>query len=337
MLRRLITVVIATVSMLLAVPAAAFACGGLVAGKHAEVLTKATALAAWFDGVEHYITGFEFAGTASSFGYIIPLPAPPTEIRKGGDWTLERLEREAFPQPVAEAAFAGAASADRSSGAVEVLKQVKIDSLDIKVVRGGGRDVAAWARRHAFDMTPDTDELLASYKANIFALAKFDKKEAEKKFQVGQGVVIDFEIPLDGPWIPLRILSLGKVEAEVINAHLFMLTPQRPIMSSPLGSLTGLRTVKDEWASESLIADLRSDTGTSWIPEKMWFRAYELVAPTNTVTYDMAASGNGIVPVDLTGNGARDGSWSWWLIGAALGTAAIGIAKRRRGVTEASS
>lgn len=336
MLRRLITVVIATVSMLLAVPAAAFACGGLVAGKHAEVLTKATALAAWVDGVEHYITGFEFAGTADSFGYIIPLPAPPTEIRKGGDWTLERLEREAFPQPVADQAFA-TAGAELTSKRVEVLKEVKIDSLDIKVVRGGGRDVAAWARQHNFDMTPDTDELLATYKANIFALAKFDKKEAEKKFQVGQGVVIDFEIPLAGPWIPLRILSLGKHEAEQINAHLFMLTPQRPILSSPLGKLTGLRTVKDEWASKSLIDDLRSDTGTSWIPDKMWFRAYELVAPTNTVTYDIAASGDGIVPVDLTGNGARDGSWAWWLIGAALGTAALGIAKRRRASTAASS
>jgi len=326
MLRRLLTLVLCTFTLLLALPAAAFACGGLVAGKHAEVLTKATSLAAWVDGIEHYITGFEFAGTADSFGYIIPLPAPPTEIRKGGDWTLERLEREAFPPP----AFRDASSVQAlSAGSVEVLKAVKIDSLDIKVVRGGGRDVAAWAREHGFDMTPDTDDLLATYKANIFALAKFDKNEAQKKFVQGQGVVIDFEIPLPGPWIPLRILSLGKHEAEIVNAHLFMLTPERPMISPRLDSIKGLTVVRDEWASNELIADLRSDTGTEWIPETMWFTAIELQAPSPTITYDIAALGvGGIQPVDLTGGDARDGSWAWWLIGAALGSAAIAIARR---------
>ena len=326
MLRRLLTLVLCTFTLLLAMPAAAFACGGLVAGKHAEVLTKATSLAAWVDGIEHYITGFEFAGTADSFGYIIPLPAPPTEIRKGGDWTLERLEREAFPPP----AFRDESSSVQalSAGSVEVLKAVKIDSLDIKVVRGGGRDVAAWAREHGFDMTADTDDLLATYKANIFALAKFDKNEAQKKFVQGQGVVIDFEIPLPGPWIPLRILSLGKHEAEIVNAHLFMLTPERPMISPRLDSIKGLTVVRDEWASNELIADLRSDTGTEWIPETMWFTAIELQAPSPTITYDIAALGvGGIQPVDLTGD-ARDGSWAWWLIGAALGSAAIGIARR---------
>lgn len=329
MLRRLVTLAITTVTLVLALPAAAFACGGLVAGKHAEVLTKATSLAAWVDGIEHYITGFEFAGAAESFGYIIPLPAPPTEIRKGGDWTLERLEREAFPPPpVSERAFLSADAA--GGGSVEVLKAVKIDSLDIKVVRGGGRDVAAWAREHDFLMTPDTDDLLATYRANIFALAKFDKVEAGQKFVRGQGVVIDFEIPLPGPWIPLRILSLGKHEAEIVNAHLFMLTPERPVITPRPDTIKGMTVVRDEWANELLINDLRSDTGTQWIPEKMWFTALELQAPSPTVTYDIAALGaGGIMPVDLTGD-ARDGSWAWWLIGAALGTAALGLRRRLR-------
>lgn len=326
--RRLLSLVALTVAFVLALPAASWACGGLVAGKHAEVLTKATSLAAWVDGVEHYITGFEFAGTAESFGYIIPLPAPPTEIRKGGDWTLERLEREAFPPPpIPQAAFAEVA-AGSAEDSVEVLKAVKIDSLDIKVVRGGGRDVAAWARQHDFLMTPDTDDLLAQYKANIFALAKFDKTEAQKKFVQGQGVVIDFEIPLPGPWIPLRILTLGKLEAEVVNAHLFMLTPERPVITPALHSLEGMTVVRDEWASDALIADLRSDTGTQWIPETMWFTAMELVAPTPTITYDIAALGTGgITPVDLKGD-SRDGTWAWWLILTALGAAVLGIVRR---------
>src|SRR6266496_3902 len=78
---------------------AAFACGGLVAPGHAEVLQQATTLSAWHAGFEHYVTGFRFAGSAEHFGYIVPLPGVPTSIVKGGGWTLERLEREINPQP----------------------------------------------------------------------------------------------------------------------------------------------------------------------------------------------------------------------------------------------
>ncbi len=326
-MRRMLAVAALTVSMIVALPAASWACGGLIAGKHAEVLRKATTLAAWVDGVEHYITGFEFAGTADSFGYIIPLPAIPTEIRKGGDWTLERLEREAFPQPELQFATAGGSSAE-ALGSVVVVKAVKIDSLDIKVVKGGGRDVAAWAREHGFDMTADTDDLLASYPANIFALAKFEKKEAAKRFVEGQGVVIDFEIPLPGPWIPLRILSLGKQGTEIVNAHLFMLTPERPIITPALSTMKGVSIVADDWASANLISDLRSDTGTSWVPERMWFTALEMRSVAPSITYDIAALSGGIQPVDLTPD-MPAGTWVWWLIVAGLGTAAVSLLRRR--------
>lgn len=326
MRRRLLSVVALTISLIVSLPAASWACGGLVAGKHAEVLRRATTLAAWVDGVEHYVTGFTFAGTADSFGYIIPLPAIPSEIKKGGDWMLERLDREAFPQPTREAAFSS--SADATAGGVQVVKAVKIDSLDIKVVKGGGRDVAAWAREHGFDMTPDTDDLLAKYKANIFALAKFEKTEAAKRFVEGQGVVIDFEIPLPGPWIPLRILALGKQKVEVVNAHLFLLTPEKPMLSPNPASLTGMKVVRDEWASESLISDLRSDTNTQWIPQKAWFTALELSVETPNLTYDLAGLSGGIMPVNIP---VADGRW--WpfpLIAASLAGLAAGLIRRRR-------
>src|SRR5436853_5534919 len=99
MLRRPLSVCALVFAFVIALPAAAFACGGLVAPGHAEVLQKATTLAAWHDGLEHYVTGFQFLGGAKDFGYIIPLPGVPTKIEKGGGWTLERLEREVNPQP----------------------------------------------------------------------------------------------------------------------------------------------------------------------------------------------------------------------------------------------
>src|ERR671918_2093793 len=101
MARRLLLVPILALVLLALGSGAALACGGLIAPGHAEVLRKATTLSAWHAGFEHYVTGFRFAGTASSFGYIVPLPGVPTKIEKGGGWTLERLEQEINP-PVSE-------------------------------------------------------------------------------------------------------------------------------------------------------------------------------------------------------------------------------------------
>src|SRR3954452_10931209 len=80
-----------------ALPAAA--CGGLVAPNGTVRLLRTTTLAAWHDGVEHYITSFQFAGdsTVGEFGSIVPLPAVPTSVERGGDWTLQRLEKETTP------------------------------------------------------------------------------------------------------------------------------------------------------------------------------------------------------------------------------------------------
>ncbi|MGH2830997.1 MAG: DUF2330 domain-containing protein [Actinomycetota bacterium] len=343
MARRIGGVFALVLSLLIGLPAAAHACGGLVAGKHAEVLRRATTLAAWFDGVEHYVTGFEFAGTADTFGYIIPLPAPPSEVRKGGDWMLERLEREAFPQPPQDVALLALREAAGSAASpVEVLKAVKIDSLDIRVVRGGASDVVRWANEHGFLMTPDTDELLAKYPAKIFALAKFEKADASRKFVQGQGVVIDFEIPLPGPWIPLQILSLGKLRAEVVEAHLFMLTPERPALYPDPDTLEGVRIAHSAPANRGLISDLRSDSGTRWVPDKAWFTAIELSAPAPTVRYDLAAVSGGIKPAIVSGRpDPRDGSpvgrildpnddpWTWWLIAAAVLAVVTGMLRRR--------
>src|SRR5439155_2352986 len=97
MTRRLVSIVVLAMVLVVLGAGTALACGGLVARGHAEVLRKATTLSAWHAGYEHYVTGFRFAGDADGFGYIIPLPGVPVKIEKGGDWTLERLEREINP------------------------------------------------------------------------------------------------------------------------------------------------------------------------------------------------------------------------------------------------
>lgn len=335
MVRRGLIVLGLMTALIGGMPAAAFACGGLVAGKHAEVLRSVTTLAAWHDGLEHYITGFRFAGASSEFGYIIPLPGIPSDIKKGGGWTLERLDLEVFPPPPRQEFALTADSASHYAG-VQVLKEVKIDSLDIKVVKGGGRDVYEWAKQHGFDMTRDAPDLLAKYKTNIFALAKFDTKEASGKFIEGQGVVIDFEIPLAAPWIPLRILTLGKHANEPVQGHLYFLTDEAPAIAPAPDRVDGMRVAYNGWATPRLLNDLRSDEGTAWIPERMWLTALDLNAPAHTLDYDLTAAVGAAFPPTLPVPPAT-GTWLWWLVVTALAVAAAGALRlgKRPGTTAA--
>jgi hypothetical protein len=309
------------VALIIVPSSAAFACGGLVAPGHAEVLQKATSLAGWHAGYEHYVTGFKFSGGAESFGYIIPLPGDPSKIQKGGDWTLERLEREIQP-PFERAALAFDAAVPLAKH-VTVLQQVKIEALDITIVRGGGRDVAAWAEKNGFDLTPDTPQVLGQYSSAgaVFALAKFDRKEAVKRGLIeGQGATIHFTIPTKAPWIPLRILALGKTANERVDADLFVLTDDIPSLYPLADDIAGMEIVKAERASDQLLADLRSDKGMTWLPAHgMWFTALGLHTKAGSIHSDLSINGGGPVfdPAHGT-SGAGTPTWAWWMTAAVL-------------------
>src|SRR3989475_3569743 len=130
---------------LLATPAAA--CGGLVGENGTIQLTRTTTLAAYHDGIERYVTSFEFSGTGESVGSIVPLPGIPTKVERGGDWTLQRLEREVRP-PALERF--DALAAPQAAGAAEVIQRTQVDALDITILRGGGDAVGKWAIDHGF-------------------------------------------------------------------------------------------------------------------------------------------------------------------------------------------
>src|SRR5216683_3110683 len=116
-----------TLSMImLAIPA--FACGGLIGPNGAVNLLRTTTFVGYHDGVEHYVTAFQFAGGGGKFGSLTPLPGVPSSVEKGGSWTLQRLIRETQPIKAVSPLALGAA---RSTDAVEVLLTTKIDALDI--------------------------------------------------------------------------------------------------------------------------------------------------------------------------------------------------------------
>src|SRR4051794_7687195 len=184
-MRKLASGVGTLVAVLVALAAPAFACGGLVAPNGTVRLLRTTTLAAWHDSVEHYVTSFQFAGdsTAGEFGSIVPLPAVPTSVERGGDWTLQRLERETTP-PVPRAEALASASTAAGDAAV-VLQQVRIDALDVTVLKGGGTAVGDWAREHGFLLTPDAPEVLDFYasRSPIFLAARFDAAAARARGQ----------------------------------------------------------------------------------------------------------------------------------------------------------
>ena len=100
------------------------------------------------DGVERYVTAFQFTGEGESVGSIVPLPDVPTSVERGGDWTLQRLALEVAP--ALDDAASAATAAPTAAADVEILLETEIDALDITVLRGGGDEVGAWALDNGF-------------------------------------------------------------------------------------------------------------------------------------------------------------------------------------------
>ena len=230
MRRSVVTVpVCCLVLILFATPA--LACGGLVAPNGSVNLLRTATLAAYQDGVEHYVTSFEFAGGGAEFGSIIPLPGVPTSVKRGGSWTLQRLQEEVAPPAVARNSLAlGGTSFD---SAAKVILEKEIDALDITILEGGGDAVGEWAEENGFGLTPDAPEILDFYaeRSPIFMAARFDVGRARDLGQGGgDGTPIHLAIPTQNPWVPLRILGLGREPNEIIEADVFLLTESTPTL-----------------------------------------------------------------------------------------------------------
>ena len=296
---RILAVTVAATARLLVAAGPALACGGLVGPNGAVNLLKTTTLAGYVDGVEHYVTSFEFAGGGGEFGSIVPLPGVPSKVQKGGRWTLQRLVQEVQP-PVEVARLSLNGAADAAAGSAQVLLETRIDALDITVLKGGGDQVGQWARENGFNLSPDAPEVLDFYarRSPIFLAARFDAEEArERGIQRGDGTPVHVTIPTPNPWVPLRILALGKQPNERIEAEVFLLTDGVPAMlPEPVqGTGEGVVLERNEPASEALLADLRSDRGMSWIPPSdMWLTYLKIDTPAKALTHDLAIDTTGL-------------------------------------------
>ena len=291
-MRQLLTGLAAVAAALLVYAQPAAACAGLIGPNGAVNLLRTTTFAGYHNGVEHYVTSFQFAGGSGQFGSLIPLPGVPSAVERGGDWTLQRLIRETNP-PKAVFFRSAAAQAD-----AQVLLQVRIDALDITVLKGGGAEVGRWATEHGFRLPPDAPEALDFYAARspIFLAAVFDADAAKARGQrIGDGTPVHVSIPTANPWVPLRILALGKNADDRVDADVYLMTDARPALL-PYPFANGMRLDHSAPATASLLTDLRSDKGMDWIPQSAWLTKIAIDAAASQLTYDLAVDAKGASP-----------------------------------------
>ncbi len=337
-MRRLSTILGATVILLLLTAGPALACGGLIGPNGAVNLLRTSTFAGYHDGVEHYVTSFEFAGGEGEFGSIVPLPGVPSKVVRGGDWTLQRLILETSPPQLSIRALS---AADAGESGARVLLETKIDALEVTILQGGGDEVGVWAAEHGFRLPPDAPEVLDFYaeRSPIFMAARFDADEARRRGQaIGDGTPVHLTIPTDDPWVPLRILGLGKSAAETVEADVFLLTDEKPALLPDPGWLLGVRGMTlahSAAASDQLLDELRSDKGMGWVPARGWLTKIAIDAAAPDLRFDLAidASGEGrpsardagLVPFGLLPD-APHGSAAWVPLLALIVTLPLGAA-----------
>ncbi|MDQ3660890.1 MAG: DUF2330 domain-containing protein [Actinomycetota bacterium] len=306
------------------------ACGGLIAPNGSVNLVRTTTLAAYVDDVEHYVTSFEFTGAGGGkFGSIVPLPDVPSDVDKAGRWTLQRLVEEVQPPvPLVENQSLNL----RAAKSAEVLLEKRVSALDVTVLRGGGDEVGKWAKDNGFFLPPDAPEVLDFYaeRSPIFMAVRFDLKRAQAKdLQSGDGIPVHLTIPTDRPWVPLRILALGREPEEIVEADVFLLNQTRPTLMPKLeapGSSQGLVLERSEEASELMLTDLAGDRGMEWLPtQDMWLDYIRINLPAAQLDHDLALSVDGDAPSPVDAGFALAGAtvpkehvpvWAW--VGAGL-------------------
>ena len=155
---------------------------------------------------------------------------------------------------------------------------------------------------------------------------------------LGDGTPVHITIPTPNPWVPLRILGLGKQPDDLVQADVFLLTDDKPAMLP--GEREGLSLAHDAAATDLLLDDLRSDDGMAWVPESAWLTKLSIDTTAGALQYDLAvdASGQGapsaraagldLSAIDDAGGGV--GAGVWFAIGAGLIALASIVAMQRR-------
>ncbi|MDQ3955323.1 MAG: hypothetical protein M3285_07230, partial [Actinomycetota bacterium] len=160
--------------------------------------------------------------------------------------------------------------------------------------------------------------------------------------ETGDGTPVHVTIPTPNPWVPLRILGLGKAPSEQIDADVYLLTDREPAILPQAGADSGMSLELSAPASDDLLGDLRSDRGMKWLPSSdMWLTYLRIDTDAATLDHDLAidqtgvgspspvaaglvlASGPDLLPSPTTGT-----QWWPWALAATLATAILFASNR---------
>ena len=127
--------------------------------------------------------------------------------------------------------------------------------------------------------------------------AVFDADAAKARGQqIGDGTPVHLVIPTKQPWVPLRILGLGKTADQRVDADVYLLTDARPqLLPAPLGA-NGIFIDHSASATQSLLDDLRSDKSMEWVPQSGWLTKVVVSAAAAQLKYDLAISATATAP-----------------------------------------
>jgi len=313
MLRRFVCAAGAAATLLGISTLPAAACGGLVAANGAVRLARATTMVAWHDGVEHYVTSFTYQGVASGVGWVVPLPAVPTQIVAAGRWTLQRLDRE-FAPPQLEAFAAGIAAPGLARSAT-VLEQTQVEAVDITVLRGSAQEVIDWCNQNHFALNDETRAHIELYAhaSPIFMAARYDVDAARRLGRfAGDGTPVLITMRTPHLWVPLEVLANAH---DPVDADLFLVTDRRPTTGEEFGlfglnsdsvgdqlpGAPGFTVQAQEWMNQQLHDDLSSDRNMSWVPVNAWVTHLVLQASSDSVSYDMSVASDGTMKLASLG------------------------------------
>jgi hypothetical protein len=129
----------------------------------------------------------------------------------------------------------------------------------------------------------------------IFLAAVFDSDAAAARGQqLGDGTPVQITIPTSNPWVPLRILGLGKQATDRVEADVFLLTDNQPALL-PAGT-RGMTRVHNAPARKQLLDDLRTDENMEWVAQSGWLTQLRIDSAAGDLAYDLAvdASGRGM-------------------------------------------
>jgi hypothetical protein len=122
--------------------------------------------------------------------------------------------------------------------------------------------------------------------------AVFDGSAAAERGQaIGDGTPVHLTIPTTNPWVPLRILGLGKQEFDRVEADVYLLTDDKPALL-PFDD-PGLALAHSKRANQLLLDDLRSDEGMGWVPASAWLTKLEIDSLAGDLKYDLAVDASG--------------------------------------------